>query len=83
MLGGPGKRKDTVINLECHVYPWLRCPRVQLMEKSDSALIRGIRLLTGWRSGWTCPLGYLVRSRESMLRLADWGQPPREAGLSD
>ena len=36
-----------VTNLECHVYPGLRCPRVQLMEKSDSVLRWGIRLLTG------------------------------------
>lgn len=66
VLGSTGRRKDMVINLECHVYPGLRCPRVQLMEKSDVVLRRGIGLLfTGWRPGWTCPPGDLVRRRES------------------
>lgn len=47
MLGSIWKRKDTVINFECHVYLWLRCPGVQLMEKGGSTLGRGIRLLIG------------------------------------
>lgn len=53
-----------MINFKCHVYLWLRCP-VQLMDRSGSALGRGIRLRPGWRPGWTCPLGDLVRGRES------------------
>lgn len=60
-LGSVGKRKDTVINFECHVYLWLRCPRVQLMERSGGTFEMSIRLL----EAWTCPLGVLVRRRES------------------
>lgn len=66
MLGTIGKRKDTVINFECHVHLWLRCPRVQLMERGGSALGRGIRLLAGWslEPGWTCRQGDWVGRRE-------------------
>lgn len=38
MLGSTGERKDTVINFECHVYLWLRCPKVQFTERGGSAL---------------------------------------------
>lgn len=54
-----------VINFECHVYLWLRCPRGQLMERSGHVLGKGIGLLIGCKPGWTCPLGDLVKRMES------------------
>lgn len=42
------------------------------MERGGSALGRGIRLLTGWRPGWTSPLGDLVGRRESDALPGQW-----------
>lgn len=62
MPGSTGK--DTVINLECHVHLGSGVPGA-VNGKEWQCPWRGIRLLPSWRPGWTCPLGDLVRGRES------------------
>lgn len=48
MSGFSGKRKDTVINFECHVLSVAQVSRVQGMERGGIVLQRGIRLLIAW-----------------------------------